>query len=329
MKAEEKLKIAVVGGASCSGCDIAILDTHEKLLDILKVADIVFMQIAVDAKHSDLEKLADNELDVGIYHGCVRTSEQEHLAKLLRKKSKAVVALGACACFGGIFGLANTANREMILEEVYCNPEFEENSEKVTPQESFTDARGHVLTLPAFYDEVFSLGDKVLVDYFIPLCPPLPEHIIAAVSAAAKGKLPPKGSFVGGGERTLCSECPRTKSKTRRIDAIHRPHEVPIDENKCMLDQGILCLGPATRAGCKAICLNANVPCRGCNGPTQEAIDQGGNILGLFATIFGIKEEDLSEEEVRKLFTHIKDPLGTFYRFTLPKSMLRKVRRKK
>jgi F420-non-reducing hydrogenase small subunit len=327
--AKEKLKIAVVGGGSCSGCDIAILDLHEKLLDVLKVADIVFMQIAVDAKHADLEKMKDDEIDVGIYHGSVRSSEQEHLAKLLRKKSKTLIALGACACFGGIFGLANTASRKEILEEVYCNPQFEENPLRVVPQESFTDAAGHVLTLPSLYDEVYALSDKVPVDYFIPLCPPLPEHIMIALSAAVKCKLPPKGSFIGGGQRTLCSECPRTKSKTRKIDIIHRPHEVLIDQEKCMLDQGILCMGPATRAGCKVICLNANVPCRGCNGPTQEAIDQGGNILGLFATIFGIKEEDLSEEEVKKLFTHIKDPLGTFYRFTLPKSMLRKVRRKK
>jgi F420-non-reducing hydrogenase small subunit len=327
--AKEKLKIAVVGGASCSGCDIAILDTHEKLLDILKSADIVFMQIAVDAKHADLEEIADNEIDVGIYHGSVRSSEQEHLAKLLRRKSKTLIALGACACFGGIFGLANTTSREMILKEVYCNPEFEENAEKVTPQESYTDAAGHKLTLPSLFDEVYALNDKVLVDYFIPLCPPLPEHILSAVSAAAKGKLPPKESIIGGGTRTLCSECPRTKSKTRKIEKIYRPHEIQIDQEKCMLDQGILCMGPATRAGCKVICLNANVPCRGCNGPTHEAIDQGGNILGLFATIFGIKEEELTEEDIKKLFTAIKDPLGTFYRFTLPDSMLRKVRRKK
>jgi F420-non-reducing hydrogenase small subunit len=326
--AKEKLKIAVVGGASCSGCDIAILDLHEKLLDVLKNADIVFMQIAVDAKHSDLEAMKDGEIDVGIYHGSVRSSEQEHLAKLLRRKSKILIALGACACFGGIFGLANTTSREEILEEVYCNPQFEDNPEKVTPQESSNDA-SHSLTLPVFYDEVFALSDKVEVDYFIPLCPPLPEHIMITLSAAVKGKLPPKGTFIGGGERTLCSECPRTKSKTRKIDVIHRPHEVLIDQEKCMLDQGILCMGPATRAGCKVICLNANVPCRGCNGPTQEAYDQGGNILGLFATIFGIGEEELTEEDIKKLFSKIKDPLGTFYRFTLPKSMLRKVRRKK
>jgi F420-non-reducing hydrogenase small subunit len=326
--AKEKLKVAVVGGGSCSGCDIAILDLHEKLLDVLKNADIVFMQLVMDAKHSDLEKMKDDEIDVGIYHGSVRSSEQEHLAKLLRKKSKTLIALGSCACFGGIFGLANTTSREEILEEVYCNPQFEENQNKVTPTESSKDV-GHSLTLPVFYDEVYALSDKVPVDYFIPLCPPLPEHIMIALSAAVKGKLPKNGSFIGGGQRTLCSECPRTKSKTRKIEKIYRPHEVIIDQEKCMLDQGILCMGPATRAGCKVICLNANVPCRGCNGPTQEAIDQGGNILGLFATIFGIGEEELTEEDIKKLFSNIKDPLGTFYRFTLPKSMLRKVWRKK
>lgn len=325
MEAKKRFKLAVGRGATCSGCDIAILDIHEKLLDVAKKAEVVYAPTIMDAKDSELEAIEDESIDVGIFHGSIRLSENEQLAKLLRQKSKKLVALGACACFGGIFGLANTTSKEEIFDEVYgVNAE---NSEGIKPQETSKTEGGNELTLPAFYDEVFALDDKVRVDYYIPSCPPVSEQIIELLSSIFKGK-PPKDGKVFASDRTLCSECPRTKSKKRRIDTIYRVHEIEINQEKCMLDQGILCMGPATRGGCKAICLKANVPCRGCNGPTKEAFDQGGNILGLFATIFGIGEEELTEEDVRRIFSQIKDPLGTFYRFTLPKSILKRVRKK-
>ncbi len=324
---EKKIrKLAICRGATCSGCDIAILDIHGKLLNVLEEADIVFAPTIMDAKYKDLEEMEDGEIDIGIYHGAVRFSENEHMANLMRKKSKILIAFGSCACFGGIFGLANVSNKNEIFREVYDKTASTKNEDYVTPQEIYTDPQGHELTLPKFYDDVFALDDKVDVDYYIALCPPITEDIMTAITAVVTGNLPPKGTIIAS-EKTLCSECPRKKSEIRKIKKIYRPHEVEIDPDVCMLDQGLICMGPATRAGCGAICLNGNVPCRGCNGPTKEALDQGGNMLGLIATIFGISEEDLTEEDVEKLFKQIKDPLGTFYRFSLPKSMLRRVRK--
>ena len=322
----EKLSLAICRGATCSGCDIAVLDIHERLLKVLEKADIVFAPTIMDAKYKDLEAMEDKSIDVGLYHGSVRFSENEHMAGLMRQKCKLLVAFGACACFGGIFGLANVSNREEIFKVVYKNTVSTDNPEGVTPEEAHTDSKGHKLTLPRFYDDVFALDDKVDVDYYIPLCPPTADQIMTALNAIISGDLPPKGAVIAS-EKTLCSECPREKSKTRRIDRIHRPHEIDIDPDICFLDQGLLCMGPATRAGCGGICLTANGPCRGCNGPTKAAFDQGGNMLSLISTIFGIGEEDLTEEDVKNIFKQIKDPLGTFYRFTLPKSMLRRVRK--
>jgi F420-non-reducing hydrogenase small subunit len=325
MTAKEKIKIAICRGCTCSGCDIAILDIHERLLKVIEKAEIVYAPTIMDTKNSDVEKMKDGEIDVCFYHGAVRDSDNEELAHLLRKKSKIMIAFGACACFGGIFGLANTTDRGEIMEEVYVNTPSTENPEGVMPQTEYWDKKDHKLTLPELYDSVYPLNEKVDVDYYIPLCPPIPDQIMAGLNAITSWHLPPKGTILAS-EKTLCSECDRTRSQVRKIDKLHRPHEIAIDREKCMLDQGLLCMGPATRAGCGTQCVKANVPCRGCSGPTREEFDQGANMLSLIATIYGIPEESLTEEDVKKVMKEIKDPLGTFYRYTLPKSILRRKR---
>ena len=99
-----------------------------------------------------------------------------------------------------------------------------------------------------------------------------------------------------------------------------------LDPDKCFLEQGVICLGPATRAGCEAKCVQANMPCRGCLGPTASAIEQGASMLSALASVLNItdKETEISEEEIEKLVSQIKDPLGTFNRFSLAKSLLRR-----
>lgn len=327
MTHKEKIKIAICRGCTCSGCDIAILDIHERLLKVIEKADIVYAPTIMDTKNSAVEKMKDGEVDVCFYHGAVRDSDNEELARLLRKKSKIMIAFGACACFGGIFGLANTTDRKGIFEEVYKNTASTDNPDNVTPQTEYTDKKGHRVTLPEFYDSVYPLDEKVDVDYYIPLCPPIADQIMTGLNAIISQNLPPKGTILAS-DKTLCSECERKKSQVRKIDKIHRPHEIVIDQEKCMLDQGLLCMGPATRAGCGTICVKANVPCRGCNGPTSMEYDQGANMLSLIATIYGIPEESLTEEDVKKVMKQIKDPLGTFYRFTLPSSILKRTRTK-
>jgi len=307
--------LAIGRGATCSGCDIAVLDIDEKLLDVLEVVDIVYAPTIMDFKYSDLEAMEDKSIDVGLYHGAVRDSENEHLAKTMRQKCKILISFGSCACFGGIPGLANVTNKKEIFKEVYDETATTVNPEFVTPQSSM-NYQGYDLTLPEFYNEVFSLDDKVDVDYFMPACPPTPELIMMALTAVIKNELPPKGGVIAS-EKTLCDECKRKHDGKRKITKIVRPHEVLIDDEMCLLDQGILCLGPATRGGCEAQCLQVNMPCRGCMGPTKSVVDHGGSILSALTSIMG-------EENAEKMISEVKDPLGTFYRFTLPKSLLRK-----
>src|SRR5208337_1293714 len=102
-----KLKIAFNWASSCGGCEIAILELGTKLVELANKVDIVFWPAALDYKYSDLEAMPDNSIDVTFENGAIQTSEDEHMAKLLRAKSKLLVAFGACAYMGGIPSLAN------------------------------------------------------------------------------------------------------------------------------------------------------------------------------------------------------------------------------
>ncbi len=81
-----KLKIAFYWAASCGGCEIAVLDLNEKILDVVKFADIVFWPVAIDVKYKDVEALPDKHIDITFFNGSIRNSEQEHMAKVLRAK---------------------------------------------------------------------------------------------------------------------------------------------------------------------------------------------------------------------------------------------------
>lgn len=327
----DKITLALKRGASCVGCDIAIVNLSENLLDLVAIADIVFAPTIVDTKYSDLEAMPDGSITIGLYHGAVRNSENEHLAKILRKKSQILIAYGSCACFGGIPGLANVSNREKIFHTVYSDTASTHNPDSVVPQVSFKDPKGHILTLPEFYDQVYALDDVCDADYLIPACPPTFDMNMKLLNTVAdfvagKAPLPAKGTILAS-EKTLCDECEREKPKKISVEKILRVHEVELDPEKCFLEQGAICLGPATRAGCGAPCIAANMPCRGCMGPTNAVIDQGGSMLSAIASILNItdRETEIGEEEIEKLVSQLKDPLGTFYRFTMPKSLLARV----
>ena len=314
-----KLKLAIYWSASCGGCDVAILDTNERILDIAAIADIVFWPIALDFKYSDVEAMEDNSIDICLFNGAVRTSEQEHVAKLLRAKSKAMVAFGACACFGGIPALANFTNRAEVFERAYIEAPSNDNSNHTFPQTLTTVEEGD-LELPEFYDTVLTLAQVVDVEYFVPGCPPPVEIINKIVDALASGQLPPVGT-VFASDKSLCDECDRVKEE-KKITKIYRPHEIIPEPEKCLLEQGIICMGPATRGGCGQRCIKVNMPCRGCFGPPPGVIDQGAKMLSAVASIYDVKDE----AEIKRMVEEVVDPAGTFYRFAMSSSMLNRKR---
>lgn len=315
-----KLKLAVYWGAACGGCCVSVLDVHEKLFAVVEAADIVFWPIALDIKYKDVEAMPDGHIDVTLFNGAVRNSENEHLAKLLRKKTKVLVAYGSCAHMGGIPGLANLTDKESLLRRVYEESESTVNPDKVRPQ-PHTKVKEGDLEIPVFYNDVRKLDQVVDVDYYLPGCPPQTERLVEVFMAIVTGaQLPPKGSVVGASEKGLCDECKRKKSDNKQIKKFYRPWEVQDDFETCLLEQGLMCLGPATRGGCGARCISGNAGCRGCYGPTANAQDPGAKMMSAIGTM--VASDD--HTEIAKIIDGVVDPAGTFYRTSVPASILRR-----
>ncbi len=333
-----KIKLAIYWAAACGGCDVSLLDTDERVLTIGQFADIVMWPIAVDGKEKDIEALEDGAITVSIINGAVRNSENEHMVKLLRKKSKLVVSYGSCAMFGGTTALANlvSGGAKELLDYVYVKtPTSAEFQAKYHPDAAVipspvTKVEEGNLTLPVLYDTVKPLDEVIDVDYSIPGCPPQQEsisHLLkAVVDFVYNGvALPPKGTEIGVTKTSLCDECPRTK-EFARITKIYEPYQVNIDPDKCLMDQGILCLGPATLGGCNARCTRVGQPCRGCYGPTKLVQEHGASALTAIASLFPVLDDDptMDESKIIEIMKTIKDPLGYFYAYTVGKSLIQR-----
>jgi len=315
-----KLKLALYWAASCGGCDIATLAIGEKILKLAEAADIVFWPVAMDFKYSDVEKIPDKSIDACLFNGAIRNSEGEYIAQLFRAKSKILIAYGSCSYEGCIPGLANFFNRQMIFDRAYVETQSTDNPEKVYPQSKVQVPEGE-LEIPDFYNTVKTLAQTVDVDYFVPGCPPEEKTTWLALETLIEGKLPPKGTVISHSVKAVCDECPRIK-KERKIKKFYRPYEIIPDPEICLLEQGLLCYGVATRGGCGAPCPQANMPCTGCYGPVEGVADQGAHFLTALASV--IDSDD--PEEIQKIIHDIVDPAGTFYRYSLPDSLLRRAR---
>ncbi|MEJ2272165.1 MAG: oxidoreductase [Candidatus Bathyarchaeota archaeon] len=307
----EKLKIAFYWAASCGGCEIAVLDVNEKILDVVAAADIVFWPVAIDVKYKDVRAIPDKSIDACFFNGAIRNEENEKMAKLLRQKSKILVAFGSCANDGCVKSLANLWNKNTVFERAYLETQSTVNSESVLPQTRTKVDEGE-LELPEVYDTVKTLPQTVDVDYTISGCPPPVPAILKMFTTFINGDLPPKGSsFLS--DKSVCDECPREKKHTK-ITEIKRIYEIEDDGKTCFWDQNVICMGPATRAGCGCQCPHVNIPCTGCGGPGPRVVDQGAAAISALGSL-------VANPEVVK---QVVDPIGTFYKYSLANSILRR-----
>lgn len=318
-----KPKLAIYWAASCGGCDIAILDIEDKILAVADFFDVVFWPCAMDPKYDDVRAMEDKSITVTLFNGAIRTSENYELAELLRRKSVVLVAFGSCAGEGCIPSLANFFNKESIIDYVYHKSPSTDNKEGVVPQTEYQVPEG-TITIPKLWNTVRTLDQVVEVDYYIPGCPPQSDQIVTAVMAVIdilqnNKPLPPKGTVLGASEKSCCDECSRERN-IKKIKSFVRPFEKVFDPNLCLMEQGLICLGPATRAGCGAKCVKAGVACRGCYGLPSNVKDQGAKMASALASVIDSSDPD----EIEQIIQSIPDPLGTFYRFSLGGSMLRR-----
>jgi F420-non-reducing hydrogenase small subunit len=321
MSANGKPKFAMYWAASCGGCEIAVLNIGEKILDVDANFDVAFWPVAMDAKYKDVEAMEDGSILLTLFNGGIRNSENEEIAHLLRRKSKILVAFGSCACEGCIPGLANFSSPKEIFDTVY-NTVSTDNPQGVRPLFTYTVPEGD-LHIPEFYPVLKTLDQVVPVDYYMPGCPPESHQIAAVIDLVIKvlhgeATLPPAGATIGAGGSTVCDDCPRQRN-VKTIKQFVRIQDVKIDPTLCLLEQGIPCNGPATRQGCGALCPQAGAQCIGCYGPAEGVIDYGARLITAFASVIDAKEP----EEIERILDGIPDPAGQFYRFNLANSLLR------
>ena len=295
-----KVSVATTTLQSCMGCHISLLDLDEGLLDLLDIIDIKCTPIA-DVKRPP-------EVDVALVEGAVANEGNVEVLKEYREKAKTLVAFGTCACFGGIPGMRNLYHRTDVLDRAYKDTES-------TVDGRWPDGED----VPYLLQNVKPLSDVVEVDHMIPGCPPVPDMILSTLRALVEGREPEQPT------RNLCEECPRehqdmlVPQRGFLTEEVHAICEVDrIDPKKCFLEQGIVCMGPATREGCGARCLKGNMPCRGCMGPTPNAMEQGAKMINAIASVLPAGG-----------LMFMEDVVGTGYRFSVPVSIYPEIASKK
>ena len=321
-------KLALYWAASCGGCEIAVVNLQEKLLDFDAHFELVFCPCLLDTKKKDVEALPDRSIAITLFNGGIRTEENVEMARLLRRKSGLLIAFGSCATEGCIPGLANLGSREDIFRSAYLDGLTTVNPDGVVPLRETVVPEGR-LRLPALLERLQTLRDVTEVDYFLPGCPPEPARIWEVLDLVIQGgPLPPAGSTIGAGGQAVCQECPRQRDSEKKIQHFSRTWQVVPDAVRCLLDQGIVCMGIATRNGCGALCPRVNMPCTGCYGTPEGVLDQGAKMVAALGSILdvglikGLPEEEIPAR-VDAAFDAIPDPAGTFYKYSLAVSLLK------
>ncbi len=238
------VKVAFMQLSSCWGCHQSLLNAHLGLLQVLPALDIVYWPAVVDFKHDSLVAREDEEIVVGFIEGMIRTKEDLANTKLIRKKSKIIIAFGSCACYGNVPGLAN----QWPIDEVQMR--------KFMEVESATTKRIPDQHVPGFEDKVVNVDDVIKVDAFLAGCPPRTEQIVGVVQFLLGQKGFPMN------EKSFCEDC-------------------VLKESGCLLDNGVLCYGPVTSIGCSLKCTNKGDPCVGCMGPAKNASDKAQKLLDM------------------------------------------------
>jgi coenzyme F420-reducing hydrogenase gamma subunit len=185
---------------------------EDTLIDFLSLIEVVNFREISSEKNDDYE--------IAFIEGAISREDEIDRLKRIRKNANILVALGTCACYGGVNSIKNKFSVEDVVNEVY----------------------GHnpVETLP-----VKSVKEVVMVDFEIPGCPISKaefESIILHLVLGADFRFK---------KYPVCVECKQNL-------------------NHCLLEEGKICLGSITRAGCNAICITGKLPCYGCRGPAEE-----------------------------------------------------------
>lgn len=260
------VKTALEWLGSCSGCEIAILNIGEDLVPIITEAlEIVHAPVLMDHKYfgqtGEGTVLTIPEATVGIVTGGVGNHEHIEVLEEMRKKCDVLIALGSCATHGGIPALMNGQDQKESWNELFARAD--EGGENIPNIE-----------VPEPLDRIYACDEKVKIDLQLPGCPPNPASIAEVIISLLEDRAPVLPT------KSVCDTCPTKREGKGAVNKVKRfitnaeftPGE-PIDEMRCLLEQGYMCMGPVTAAGCAKrgapSCISARVPCRGCFGPVR------------------------------------------------------------
>lgn len=208
-------KLAVWKFASCDGCQLSLLDCEEQLLAIARAVEISHF---VEATRSRVR----GPYDLSLVEGSITTAVDAERIREVRRMSKTLVTIGACATAGGIQALRNFTDVTAFTSIVYARPEY-------------------IRTLATST----AIADHVKVDFELRGCPVNKHQLLEVLNAFLNGRKPQVASH------SVCIEC-----KRQGITCVMVAHGTP-------------CLGPATQAGCGALCPSYDRGCYGCFGPME------------------------------------------------------------
>lgn len=234
--------------SDCAGCHVAIVDLHEKILNILQVVKIQRCPVLTDVKDYP-------HATVGLVSGAIRNEHDRHAAMEMRKSCDIAVAWGSCAVFGGPAGAGNIHTPAEIVKAVYLE------------NKTTTPANPPGVEVSPLESVVSPIDSVIDVDLYLPGCPPHPAFILESLSALVEGRQPEVN------RRSVCAKCKRRMEKTE-VGAMKSNSDGFPNADQCFLSQGYTCMGSVTIDRCLAPCPANGVPCTGCAGATMQILTE-------------------------------------------------------
>jgi NAD-reducing hydrogenase small subunit len=167
-----KVKVAMDWLAACAGCEMSVLDTDERLVQLLEKIELTSTPIT-DLKHPPKEGVT-----VGILSGTVNNTTNLEVAKEMRERCKILIAMGDCAVFGGIMTMRNFFDTNEALKRAYV--ETESTVDGIIPN-------SEELSKPI---KACPVNQVVKVDIHLPGCPPSADAIYYVLTELLEGRIP-------------------------------------------------------------------------------------------------------------------------------------------